>query len=102
DSRTALCVVVTSDGYPGAVEKGQAIGGLGEVEAAGASIFNAGTAQKNGAIVNSGGRVLGIAALGKNVSSAQKTAYTALEKLDWPGAFYRKDIGYRAIAREEN
>jgi len=102
DSRTSLCVVVTSDGYPGTFEKGQTIGGLADVEAAGATVFHAGTAQQDGALVNNGGRVLGITALGESVSSAQKTAYTALQKLDWPGGFYRKDIGYRAIAREEN
>ncbi len=102
DARTSLCVVVTSDGYPGAFEKGQTIGGIADVEAAGATVFHAGTAQQNGVIVNSGGRVLGVTALGEDVRSAQKTAYAALKKLDWPGCFYRKDIGYRAIAREEN
>jgi len=102
DARTSLCVVVTSDGYPGTFEKGQPIGGLADVEAAGATVFHAGTAQQDGVLVNSGGRVLGITALGESVSSAQKTAYAALQKLDWPGGFYRKDIGYRAIAREEN
>ncbi|MDX8391437.1 MAG: phosphoribosylamine--glycine ligase [Mariprofundaceae bacterium] len=101
DARPALCVVVASDGYPGAFEKGQVIAGLTEMEAAGTTIFHAGTAQKNGLLVNNGGRVLGVTALGENVSRAQKTTYSALKKLHWPGGFYRKDIGYRAIAREE-
>ncbi|MDX8407388.1 MAG: phosphoribosylamine--glycine ligase [Mariprofundaceae bacterium] len=100
DERKALCVVVSSDGYPASFEKGQPIGGLPAVEAAGAVVFHAGTAEKDGRIVNSGGRVLGITALGDSVSEAQKTVYAALQNLDWPGGFYRKDIGYRAIMRE--
>jgi phosphoribosylamine--glycine ligase len=101
DSRKALCVVVSSDGYPATFEKGQIIGGLDAVEAAGTTVFHAGTAEKDGHIVNSGGRVLGITALGDTVQEAQKTVYQALEHLDWDGGFYRKDIGYRAIAREQ-
>ncbi len=101
DDRAALCVVVVSDGYPGGFEKGQPIAGLGAIEQAGAIVFHAGTAEKNGHIVNAGGRVLGITALGDDVSEARLRAYQALEKLDWPGGFYRRDIGYRAIAREE-
>jgi len=100
DKRMALCVVVSSDGYPGSFSKGQSIGGLDAVEAAGTTVFHAGTAEKDGAIVNSGGRVLGVTALGATVSKAQQKVYKALEKLDWPGGFYRRDIGYRAIERE--
>jgi len=98
---TALCVVVTSDGYPASFEKGQVIGGLDAVEAAGAAVFHAGTAEKDGAIVNAGGRVLGVTAVAPTVKEAQSIVYGALEKLKWPGAFYRKDIGYRAVARGE-
>ncbi len=101
DERKALCVVVSSDGYPASFEKGQPIGGLEAVEAAGASVFHAGTSEKDGKIVNTGGRVLGVTALGHSVSEAQKAVYAALEHLDWPGGFYRKDIGYRAVEREE-
>jgi len=101
DPRPALCVVVASEGYPGSFEKGQVIGGLNAVEAAGTTIFHAGTAEKDGAIVNAGGRVLGVTALGDSVANAQQTVYAALQKLDWTGGFYRTDIGYRAIAREE-
>ncbi len=101
DKRPALCVVVASDGYPGSFKKGQAIGGLDAVEKAGATVFHAGTAEKDGAIVNTGGRVLGVTVLADTVAAAQKTVYAALEKLDWPGGFYRTDIGYRAVAREK-
>ena len=101
DARPALCVVITSDGYPGSFEKGQTIAGLDAVEAAGTTVFHAGTADKDGAIVNTGGRVLGVTALADSVGAAQKTVYAALEKLDWPGGFYRTDIGYRAVAREK-
>ncbi len=102
DNRPALCVVVASDGYPASFEKGQIIGGLDAVEAAGTTVFHAGTAKKDGHIVNSGGRVLGVTALGDTVQEAQQTVYHALEKLEWKGGFYRKDIGYRAIARAQN
>ncbi len=97
DAQTAVCVVVASEGYPGAFEKGQPIGGLEEVEAAGATVFHAGTRDQDGQIVNTGGRVLGVTALGTTVAEAQRRVYAALERLDWPGGFYRRDIGYRAI-----
>ena len=101
DNRKALCVVVVSDGYPASFEKDQRIGGLDAVEDAGAIVFHAGTAEKDGDIVNAGGRVLGVTALAESVLAAQTSVYTALEKLDWQGGFYRKDIGYRAVQREE-
>jgi len=101
DERKAVCVVVASKGYPESFTKGQVIGGLDAVEAAGATVFHAGTAVKDEAIVNSGGRVLGVTALGETVSAAQTAVYSALSHLDWPGGVYRKDIGYRAVAREE-
>ncbi len=100
DPRAALCVVAASRGYPGAFEKGQEIRGLDEVERAGAIVFHAGTAKRDGRIVNAGGRVLGVTALGDTVAEAQAAAYAALEKLDWPGGYWRRDIGWRAIARE--
>jgi len=102
DKRKALCVVVSSGGYPAAFEKGQIINGLDAVEAAGTTVFHAGTTEKDGHIVNSGGRVLGVTSLGDSVEQAQQNVYKALEKLDWQGGFYRNDIGYRAIKREQN
>ncbi|MDX8402114.1 MAG: phosphoribosylamine--glycine ligase, partial [Mariprofundaceae bacterium] len=101
DPRAALCVVVASEGYPGGFEKGQPIRGLEAVEAAGAIVFHAGTAERHGEIVNAGGRVLGVTALGDTVREAQTRAYAALAHLDWPGGYYRRDIGWRAVAREE-
>ncbi|MDQ6958160.1 MAG: phosphoribosylamine--glycine ligase [Mariprofundaceae bacterium] len=102
DEHAALTVVVASDGYPGSFVKGQIIGGLDDVEAVGTTVFHAGTGEKDGAIVNSGGRVLGVTALGDSVAEAQQTVYTALKYLDWPGGFYRKDIGWRALKREKS
>jgi len=101
DAGSALCVVVASDGYPGSFEKGQSIGGLDSVAASGTTVFHAGTVEKDGHIVNSGGRVLGVTSVAVSVKEAQQAVYHALENLDWPGGFYRKDIGYRAIARED-
>lgn len=100
DARPALCVVVASKGYPGGFTKGQVIGGLDAVEAAGTTVFHAGTSEKDGHIVNNGGRVLGVTALGETVGAAQQTVYAALKYLGWSGGVYRSDIGYRAVARE--
>jgi len=99
---SALCVVVSSDGYPGHFEKGQTIAGIDAVEASGATVFHAGTAEKEGVLVNAGGRVLGVTAVAGSVKAAQQSVYAALEKLDWSGGFYRRDIGYRAVDRETN
>ncbi|MBF0282681.1 MAG: phosphoribosylamine--glycine ligase [Zetaproteobacteria bacterium] len=99
DERVALCVVVASNGYPAAFEKGQTIAGLDDVERAGTVVFHAGTAEQHGNIINTGGRVLGVTALGNSVKEAQTTVYDALKALDWLGGFYRKDIGYRAISK---
>ncbi len=101
DDRAALCVVVASQGYPGTFEKGQEIRGLDAVEREGVIVFHAGTAERDGRLLNAGGRVLGVTALGDTVREAQQAAYRALGHLDWPGGFYRKDIGWRAIAHEE-
>ncbi|MCV6625311.1 MAG: phosphoribosylamine--glycine ligase, partial [Cellvibrionaceae bacterium] len=73
--------------------------GLGESEAA--KVFHAGTALDGEQVVTAGGRVLCATALGNSVSEAQAGAYKLAEKISWQGSFYRSDIGYRAIAREQ-
>jgi phosphoribosylamine--glycine ligase len=96
----SLCLVLASRGYPGAYEKGLPIEGL---EAAarqeGVVVFHAGTATKDGRIVTSGGRVLGVTALGRDVAQARERAYAAAELIRWPGKYARTDIGMKALAR---
>jgi phosphoribosylamine--glycine ligase len=99
----ALAVVLCARGYPGEVVKGSAICGLeGAASLEGVEIFHAGTALKNGELVASGGRVLNVTAIGKTVQEAQARAYAAVDRIDWPEGFCRRDIGWRAIAREED
>ncbi|WP_260926262.1 phosphoribosylamine--glycine ligase [Novosphingobium sp. 9] len=97
---TALTVVMAAKGYPDTPEKGGAIGGLAEAEADGAKVFHAGTALKDGALVASGGRVLNVTARGGSVREAQARAYAALDRIDFPTGFCRRDIGWREVARE--
>jgi len=101
DSRPALGVVMAAGGYPGAYKKDNAISGLPATDASDAKVFHAGTALKNGSVVTSGGRVLCVTALGATVGAAQKRAYDVVHTISWAGALYRTDIGYRAIAREQ-
>ncbi|MBL8577400.1 MAG: phosphoribosylamine--glycine ligase [Mesorhizobium sp.] len=96
----ALTVVVAAKGYPGTPEKGTIIRGLDEAVSGGAEIFHAGTALSGGEIVANGGRVLNVTAMAKTVTQAQKLAYEAVDRIDWPGGFCRRDIGWRAVARE--
>jgi len=100
DDRASLGVVMAAGGYPVAYEKGDVIKGLPETEREGAKIFHAGTALKDGQVVTSGGRVLCATALGDTVSEAQSRAYDLARTIHWEGAYYRKDIGYRAVERE--
>ena len=95
----ALGVVMAAHGYPGTVRKGDVIRGLSD-DLAGAKVFHAGTAQRGGDIVTSGGRVLCVVGKGPDVAAAQRSAYAGVRKIAWDGAQYRTDIGYRAIARE--
>ncbi len=97
----ALSVVMATRGYPGAYEKGSAIGGL-ETAAAmdDVEIFQAGTAMQDGTLVANGGRVLNVTARGETVAKAQARAYAAVDAIDWPEGFCRRDIGWRAVARE--
>ncbi len=93
----ALCVVMAAKGYPGAYEKGSIIGGLDRAEAVpGCVVFHAGTAQRGPAIIATGGRVLGVTALGATVAQAQSAAYEAVDRVEWPEGFCRRDIGWRA------
>ena len=98
----AVSVVIASGGYPGAYEKGFPIHGLEEAAATGAVVFHAGTAFKDGVIVNSGGRVLGVSARGKTIREAIANAYRAVDVIHFQDCFCRRDIGAKALAREEH
>ncbi|MGE5386732.1 MAG: phosphoribosylamine--glycine ligase [Betaproteobacteria bacterium] len=98
DRRVALGVVLAAANYPETPRKGDVITGLPE-KMEDAHVFHAGTAEQNGKVVTSGGRVLCVTALGENVKIAQKRAYEVLNGIRFDGMQYRKDIGYRAIAR---
>lgn len=93
----AVCVVMAAGGYPGSYEKGQVITGLEEAAATGATVFHAGTAAKVGQIVATGGRVLGVTALGETIPAAIANVYKAVEKISWDGVQYRQDIGRKAL-----
>jgi phosphoribosylamine--glycine ligase len=98
DPRPAVCVVAASGGYPGRYEVGYEIAGLDEAEAmADTVVFHAGTMAKNGKVVTSGGRVLGITARGENLKSAQQAAYAAARKVSFTGMHFRTDIGNRLL-----
>ena len=97
---TALTVVMAAKGYPGTPEKGGAIG-LGEAEADGAKVFHAGTARdEDGGLIANGGRVLNVTARGGNATEAQASAYRAVDAIDFPTGFCRRDIGWREVERE--
>ena len=96
----ALTVVMAANGYPGTPETGGAIGGLDAAEATGAKVFHAGTTLKDGALVASGGRVLAVTARAGSVTQAQAKAYAAVDAVDFPTGFCRRDIGWREVARE--
>ncbi len=95
----ALTIVMAAKGYPDAPEKGGTIKGLDDATATGAKVFHAGTALADGNIVANGGRVLAVTASGPDVAEAQRTAYRAVAAIDFPSGFYRRDIGWREIAR---
>jgi phosphoribosylamine---glycine ligase len=101
DDNAALTVVMATKGYPGSYGRGSVIGGL-DVAAAlpGVEIFHAGTKAEGGQITANGGRVLNICGIGKSVAEAQARAYAAVDKIDWPEGFCRRDIGYLAIGRK--
>jgi phosphoribosylamine--glycine ligase len=101
DSRAAVGVVLAAANYPGEPQKGDVISGLDAGNNVDVKLFQAGTAEQNGQVVTNGGRVLCATALGHTVLEAQQKAYELAKQVSWDGLFYRSDIGYRAIAREQ-
>jgi phosphoribosylamine---glycine ligase len=102
DDRAALVVAMATKGYPGSYGKGSVIGGLDAAAALpDVEIFHAGTKAEGAHFTANGGRVLGVCGIGKSVSEAQARAYAAVDKIDWPEGFCRRDIGYLAVAREK-
>ncbi len=101
DPRPALGVVMAAGGYPEAYSKGHVISGLDSANRTGARVFHAGTDLLDDQVVTSGGRVLCVCAMADNVLDAANAAYSGCDKIHWDGAFYRPDIGHRAIAREQ-
>ena len=101
DERPALGVVLAAGGYPADYRQGDVIHGLPQQEDANGKVFHAGTRMQGNDVVTNGGRVLCVTALGATVAQAQQLAYQLAEGIQWQGSFCRKDIGYRAIAREQ-
>ncbi len=100
DERSALGVVMAAGGYPLQYKKGDPISGLQDSESGDMKVFHAGTTMKDGRVATNGGRVLCVTALGDTVSEAQTRAYEMVDRIKWENAYYRTDIGYRAVARE--
>lgn len=100
DPRPAIGVVMAAGGYPESYSKGHVISGLGNAAKTGTHVFHAGTTLKNDEVVTSGGRVLCVCAMADSVRAAATAAYSGCNQIHWDGAFYRRDIGYRAIERE--
>jgi phosphoribosylamine--glycine ligase len=98
DPRPAICVVMASHGYPGDYKTGQVIDGIAEADGlTDVKVFHAGTKMIDGQVLTSGGRVLGVTALGDNISLAKLNAYTAVQKVRWQGSWCRKDISDKAL-----
>jgi len=99
-SGSTACVVMSSGGYPGAYEKGFEIHGVGDAEeATGAKVFHAGTMLREGKLVTSGGRVLGVTAAGDDLEAALQAAYVAVDQISFEGAHFRRDIGRRPAGK---
>ncbi|MBN66717.1 MAG: phosphoribosylamine--glycine ligase [Rickettsiales bacterium] len=100
-AQAALCVVMAAKGYPGAYEKGSPINQLDAAsQMEDVIVFHAGTKRDGDTIVAAGGRVLGVTALGGSIAEAQAKAYAAVDSIDWPDGFCRRDIGWRALERK--
>ncbi len=100
DPRAALGVVMAAEGYPDAYRKGDPISGLERPPIAGTKVFHAGTTFDNGVVVTNGGRVLCAVGMGGSIAEARDRAYATVETIEWDGAWYRRDIGHRALAHE--
>lgn len=102
DPRPTVCVVMASGGYPANYDNGKMISGLlNASKVPGVEVFHAGTARKNNRVVNNGGRVLGITAIGRNLQEAINRSYRAADKIKWSNCFFRKDIGMKAINKKK-
>ncbi|MBD3633563.1 MAG: phosphoribosylamine--glycine ligase [Methylophaga sp.] len=101
DPRASIGVVMAAGGYPDTYRKGDVISGIDKAESKGSKVFHAGTASHGDEVVTAGGRVLCVTALGDTVAAAQTAAYDALKEISWNDAYYRTDIAYRAVAREQ-
>lgn len=101
DPQAAVGVVLAAGGYPDDYRKGDVINGLPTTEQPGQKVFHAGTVLKDDQVLTAGGRVLCATALGQNVTAAQRAAYQLVDQIRWDGVFSRRDIGYRAVAREQ-
>ena len=93
-------MVMASKGYPGAYEKGTEINGADSHNSETLQVFHAGTQREGAHLRTTGGRVLNVTALGQSVQEAQERAYRVVDAIDWPEGFCRRDIGWRAVARE--
>ena len=91
---------MAAGGYPAGYEKGKVISGLDVADTDSSKVFHSGTAQDGDAVTTSGGRVLCVVGLGESVASAASDAYDAVDKIGWEDVYFRRDIGHRAIARE--
>ncbi|MCG8371005.1 MAG: phosphoribosylamine--glycine ligase [Proteobacteria bacterium] len=100
DTRASLGVVMAAGGYPGSYARGKIISGLESADSDTQKVFHAGTGTDGGDVTTSGGRVLCVVGLGESVAAAARDAYAAVDKIDWEDAYFRRDIGHRAIARE--
>jgi phosphoribosylamine--glycine ligase len=94
----SVCVVAASGGYPDAYEKGKVITGIKEAEDSGVTVFHAGTLRKTGQLLTDGGRVLGVTGIGPDFSGAIERVYNAIDRIHFPGIYYRRDIGHRVKA----
>ena len=102
DDNASVCVVMASKGYPGGFEKGFSITGIEAAKGLNkVQVFHAGTSKKYGRLVSNGGRVLGVAALGKTIPDAQSNAYAAVQRISFEGAHFRRDIGAKAIVKNK-